>query len=161
MDAISEQDQTSAEGPWPWDKREELLCSLRLKWRPLGRITLDGSGKPRFPGAATEPGLYRFRIRVVGGIESNYIGETDNIRRRFGNYRNPGPRQQTSLRINRVLSDHLRAGSEISVAVAEEVWIENERGKARADLNRKSLRRLFENFALAVEQASEVESLNR
>jgi hypothetical protein len=67
----------------------------------------------------------------------------------------------TSLRINQVLLFNLAAGAEISVASAQEVWVEAREGKAVADLNRSSLRRLFENFALAVEQASDIESLNR
>ena len=39
-----------------------------------------------------------------------YIGESDNLRRRLaGNYRNPGPSRQTSLRINKELREHLSA----------------------------------------------------
>jgi len=115
----------------------------------------------KFPAVGSVPGLYRVRVRTREGGESYYVGESDNVQRRFGNYRNPGPTQQTNLRLNRLFRELLTAGGEISIALAEEVWIEASHGRAKADLTRKSLRCLFENFALAVEQVSEVESLNR
>ncbi len=49
----------------------------------------------------------------------DYIGETDNLRRRLSsNYRNPGPSQQTSLRINRLLREHLGRGGAVKLWVA-------------------------------------------
>lgn len=146
---------------WAWDANEELTCALRLKWKPTGRVVMDQSGKPRFPAVPAAPGLYRLRLRTSEGKESKYIGESDNIQRRFGNYRNPGPTQQTSLRINKVVRELLTSGGQISVSVAQDVWIKSTQGESQADLSRKAVRCLFENFALSLEGASEVESLNR
>jgi hypothetical protein len=127
----------------------------------LGRVIVDEKGKLKFPRVPARPGLYRFKLRAAGDAESVYIGESDNVQRRFGHYRTPGPGQRTNLRLNDLFREILNAGGQISVAIAQEIWIEASHGRAQADLSRKSLRCLFENFALAVEQASEVESLNR
>ena len=107
------------------------------------------------------PGLYRLRLRTSDGIESNYVGQSDSLRRRFFHYRNPGPTQSTNIRLNQLVRDLLSGGGEVSLATAHEIWVQTDQGAARADLNRGSLRRLFENLALAVEQASDIDSLNR
>jgi len=146
---------------YSWDKEEELRCSLSLRWKPIGRVLLDETGKLRFPTMPEGPGLYRLRLRTSDGIESNYVGQSDSLRRRFFHYRNPGPTQPTNIRLNQLIRDLLSGGGEVSVATAHEVWVQAEQGVARADLNRGSLRRLFENLALAVEQASDIDSLNR
>lgn len=146
---------------WDWDSEEQLSCSLRLTWRPIGRITLDESGKPRFPAVASVPGLYRLRLRTSEGHDSNYVGESDNLRRRFGNYRNPGPTQQTSLRINRLIRDVLSSGGQISMAIADEARLVAVGQAEQSDLKQKSARRLFENFAISIGGAVDVESLNR
>ena len=146
---------------YPWDKEEELRCSLRLRWKPRGKVSIDEKGKLRFPLMDEKPGVYRLRLRSVEGVESNYVGQSDNLRRRFFHYRNPGPTQATNLRLNRLIRELLAFGGEASVAIPSEVWIEAEQGNARADLSRASLRQLFERSALAVEQASDIDSLNR
>jgi hypothetical protein len=146
---------------YSWDKEEELRCSLSLRWKPIGRVLLDEKGKLRFPIMPEGPGLYRLRLKTSDGIESNYVGQSDSLRRRFFHYRNPGPTQVTNIRLNQLIRDLLSRGGEVSVATAYDVWVRTEQGAARADLNRGSLRRLFENLALAVEQASDIDSLNR
>lgn len=115
----------------------------------------------RFPEVEKSPRLYRLRMRSKDGKESVYIGESDNLRRRFGNYRNPGASQQTSLRINALLKSSIEGGGEISVAVADEVRIGDDISNESAGLSQKSIRRLFENFAVSSSCGSEVESLNR
>jgi hypothetical protein len=85
--------------PYSWDQEEELRCSLRLRWKPMGRVLLDEKGKLRFPNMPEVPGLYRLRLRTSSGIESNYVGQSDSLRRRFFHYRNPGPTQSTNIRL--------------------------------------------------------------
>lgn len=107
------------------------------------------------------PALYRLSIRL-GGNEAVYIGETDNLSRRFGNYRNPGPSQQTSKRIHAKLKDALKAGAEIAVAVVlGGAWIDWGKGQQEADLSSKIIRCLFENAAIADGGSQQVEMLNR
>jgi hypothetical protein len=76
-----------------------MECKLGMQWNPIGRVAHGDGGRLLFPEVAQVPAIYRFRILGSGG-EALYVGETDNLARRFGNYRNPGPTQQTSLRIN-------------------------------------------------------------
>jgi hypothetical protein len=124
-------------------------------------VVLDGAGKLQFPPAPTSGGLYRFKTKYPDGRLAVYIGESDNLRRRFTGYRNPGPTQQTSLRINTWLRELLSSGGEISVALVDHATMSGEAGAAVADFSQKSVRRLFEQLAISVEHASEIESLNR
>jgi len=146
--------------PFEWDKPEELKCALELVWTPIGRVSLDNNDRLILPVVPKIPGLYRFRIGEHSGAV--YVGETDNLRRRFGNYRNPGPSQQTSLRINRSLREGLKSNAEIGVAVVTETaWLSNDIGRAPVDLSIKSVRRMFENFAMSAGLAQDIEQLNR
>lgn len=144
-----------------WDIVEPRACSLRLRWTARGQVLSDGNRKLRFPSVPASPGLYRLRTRRKNGSQSVYIGESENLSRRFGNYRNPGPSQQTSLRINRFLIQLLSDNGEISVSVAEDAAITIADIHQIADFSDASIRRLFENFALLFEQADDLERLNR
>jgi hypothetical protein len=131
---------------------------IRLQWHDGGTVTLGANGKPMFGGLEETPGLYRMTLAggVTGSRPRVYIGETDNLRRRLhGNYRNPGPRQQTSLRINALLREHLGAGGAVGLAVATTatVWLNG--AEQPLDLTRKAGRLLAENAALVVSQATD------
>ncbi len=122
---------------------------LRLQWLDGGVVTLDGSGKPAFDVLDSIPGLYR--MTLTGGALDRpqiYIGESDNLNRRSGNYRNPGAGQQTSLRINALLREHLDRGGQVSLAVmtTATMWLAGE--ERPWDLTRKAGRLLAENAAL-------------
>jgi hypothetical protein len=117
-----------------------------LVWQPTGRVVLDTAGKLLFPRVDAAPGMYRLSLAGAGGTTGRvYVGETDNLRRRLaGNYRNPGPTQQTSMRVNAVLRDHLAGGGtvELAIATAAVVYLE---GQSRPlDLTRKAGRLLAE-----------------
>jgi hypothetical protein len=147
--------------PWDWDQREEVMCALRLNWVPKGRLLLDPQNKVQFPQAPAAGGLYRFKTRYPDGRFAIYIGESENLKRRFSNYRNPGPDQQTNLRINAWLMELLSGGGEISVAIVEDARMTTRRGETNADFSVKSIRRLFEQLAISLEHASDIETLNR
>jgi hypothetical protein len=144
-----------------WDKEIDHNCSVQLRWIPKGRVVLDDDGKLRFPKVNSVAGLYRMRTRHAENRAALYVGESDNLSRRFGNYRNPGPTQQTSLRINRFLSDLLAAGGEVSVSLAAEAKLGIGATAQIVDFADKPVRRLFENLAIVLEQATEIENLNR
>ena len=122
---------------------------------------LDDQSKVQFPPVPTTGGLYRLKTQYPDGRFALYIGETENLKRRFSNYRNPGPTQQTSLRINAWLKEMLSSGGEISVAIVEDARMTTKRGETDADFSVKSIRRLFEQLAISLEHASEIETLNR
>ena len=140
---------------------EEQVASLRLRWALLGQLALDGSDKLAFPKGSNSPGLYKFCIAQSGVVRRIYIGESDNLARRFSHYRNPGPSQQTNIRMNRILTDHLREGAVLSVlTITQDCWTVMASEEIRANLSSKLVRRMFEHFAAAMHNDSEVQLLN-
>lgn len=123
---------------------------VQLRWLDAGIVTLDGGGKPTFGRLEEAPGLYRmtFTLTAADVRPRVYIGETDSLRRRLsGNYRNPGARQQTSLRINALLREHLAAGGRVDVALATMATLWLDGVERPLDLTRKAGRLLAENAA--------------
>ena len=144
-----------------WDTNKIVTCSLGMEWCPIGQVQLDKIGRIVFPDVKKTPALYRFRIRK-SRKEKMYIGETVNLKRRFGNYRNPGSSQQTSKRINKILVTMLKEGAEISVSVMMSgAWVDKGNGQEVLDLSSKVARCFLENAAILEEHALDVESLNK
>ncbi|MCF8527295.1 MAG: hypothetical protein K9G24_05825 [Candidatus Nanopelagicales bacterium] len=131
---------------------DPVTVSVAFTWLDAGSVVLDKTGKLRFPGLPPVPGLYRMALH--SGNESIrtrwYIGESDNLRRRSGNYRNPGGRQHTSIRINSILTRHLQEGGTVSLAIAVAASVDMGSGAGALDLTRKAARLLAENAALGV-----------
>lgn len=124
-------------------------------------MLLDAGGKLLFPSAPPKPGLYRFRIRAPER-EERYVGEADDLRRRFQHYRTPGPTQATNIRLNERFSHAPNQGAKIAVAiVVASAWIRREDSLEQADLALKTVRRLFESLALVAENDTLITSLNR
>lgn len=135
--------------------------SIDMQWKQLGMLALDQDSKLAFPDAPTAPALYRLRLIGPSGTR-HYVGEAVNLKRRFGNYRNPGPTQATSLRINDLLLEHLRAGDEVVVDTILSGMTLLIAGKpATIDLSDKATRRLLEQAALVADHATDIDSLNR
>jgi hypothetical protein len=111
---------------------------------------------------STSPGLYRFRISKFDGGAAIYVGETDNLQRRFAHYRNPGPTQATNLRLNAFFLAVISSGGRIEVdIVIDKAWLTWSDVEVKADFRRKSFRRLFENLVLSAERADSIEDLNK
>lgn len=130
-----------------------------LQWTHAGCIELDHLDKPTFVTLPAGPGLYRMTLTgAPGQVRPRiYIGESVNLAHRLaGNYRNPGGTQQTSLRINALLRQHLGSGGRVDLALASTatVYVKAEDGitaaPVRADLSRQSSRLLAENAALVL-----------
>lgn len=77
-----------------------------------------------------------------------YVGETEKMRRRAYHYRNPCPRQKTSLRINALLREELSRATRVTLATVANPRIEIDGKMIKADFSRKPHRLLFENAAL-------------
>lgn len=130
--------------PPPLDRIE---CHLTMAWQEIGAIKVAEDGRLVFPDIGKAPGLYRITIRQGTGHEV-YIGEATNLRRRFHNYRSPGPTQETSKRINDLLLKVLAEGAEVGVAVALAATVDSGHGPEPADLTSKVVRCLAENAAI-------------
>ena len=115
-------------------------------WQTLGRVGLDNDGRLVLPSPPRAPGLYRFRLR--GDAPSVYVGETDQLPRRFTHYRNPEQSQRTNVRLNDRMHEHIAAGGTVDVDVCTEAWIEVGSEREVLDLSRKSHRMLAEEAAL-------------
>jgi hypothetical protein len=93
--------------------------------------------------------------------EAIYIGESENLARRFRSYSSPGPSQQTSLRLNARFRRALYEGAEIGVAIAiKGICIGAAGAQVAADFASKAVRRLFESAAIVQGRGATVESLN-
>ena len=148
--------------PHPWDaEARKLLFGAGMTWRPLGRVERDESGRLVLPAAPSLPGIYCFRVRQ-SQAERRYIGESDNLARRFANYRTPGSSQPTNIRINTLLLEALGTGAEVSASiVVDGAWINWGKEPLKLDLSSKAGRRLLENAAILESGAIEIEMLNR
>lgn len=74
---------------------ESVRVTVSFDWAEVGSIGLDAEGKLAFPSLPREPGMYKLMISEADGTTATYIGEADELRRRFAHYRNPGPTQPT------------------------------------------------------------------
>lgn len=101
-----------------------------------------------FPALPKAAGIYRLTFSGLSDHPRIYIGESDNLRRRAGHYRNPGPTQQTSQRIHHELLAHLAAGGTVTMAVATSAEIDGR--SAVLPLARKTARVLTEHAALGL-----------
>jgi hypothetical protein len=141
--------------------QNELAGKLTLNWQDTGSVTLDPSGKLAFPSVSQVGGLYCFRIHRTDGKPCLYIGESDNLNRRFGGYRNPGPTQETNKRINAFLKEVISNKGKVSVSIGSEAFLECAGDRRPADFSVKNVRRLFESFAISLENAEDIDHLNR
>ncbi len=134
---------------------EQLNTSY--SWVELGALKLDQNSKIVFPEVESRPGIYRFRM-LRNGRSSIYIGESENLYRRFGHYRNPGPSQATNIRINKILVNAMHDGVLVYVdVIVDTAWISGE----AADLSRKVERTLLESAAIIRSDSDQVTMLNR
>lgn len=137
-------------------------CSSRSKRHGNGLAPLSSMARAgRFPSVSVAPGLYRLRLIDPSGSHV-YIGETDNLQRRFAHYRNPGPTQATNVRINEIVRAHLAAGHAVELdVIGSDVALCLGANHQHLVLSDKVSRRLLEYAALVVGGAIDVESLNR
>jgi hypothetical protein len=145
--AAADRGQRDAE--FGFDEIGELVGGLP----PSGVVVLDGDDKPTFPRLSASYGLYR--LAFTGPASRVYIGETENLHRRLStNYRNPGPSQQTSTRINALLREHLTLGGTVSLAVTTAATVVIDDRERPVDLSTKAGRLLAESAALVHAQTT-------
>ena len=140
---------------------QSVRIRLEFHWQLLGRVRPDDGGRLAFPSAPRRPGLYRFRL-TGEGASRHYVGETDELQRRFQHYRTPGKSQQTNIRMNAVFREHLAAGGSIELdIVVDRIDVVVGAEPVSVDLGNKAMRRLLEHAALVDEAAAGAILLNR
>ncbi|MCB1466062.1 MAG: hypothetical protein KDK08_02655 [Rhizobiaceae bacterium] len=139
----------------------DVRITIAMQWKRLGVVVIDEDGKLSFPAAPRLPALYRLRLIGAAGVR-HYIGEAVDLHRRFGNYRNPGPTQKTSIRINEALRSHLASGDHVEVdLIARNIELSIGGADITFNLADKATRRLLEQAAVVANAAIDIESLNR
>ncbi|VXB05136.1 hypothetical protein [Aeromicrobium sp. 9AM] len=134
---------------------DTVAATVSFSWRTAGSVTLDPAGIPCFPALPHVPGLYRFDFEPLSGdsLPSIYIGESIDLAKRVGNYRNAKTdrsRQRTSRRIHKELVSHLSHGGSVTLSIASSASLGV--GGAQMDLRWTSARRMAENAAVLLAQ---------
>lgn len=131
-------------------------------WQPCGLVTL-AEGKLLFPRAPSTPGVYRLTFQDDRGQDAGvYVGEADLLRRRFQQYRTPGPSQQTNLRLNPFMVNTLATGGRIAVEVAVAARFTSADGsEIPLDLTWKAARVLVERASEVTERITGAVVLNK
>jgi hypothetical protein len=131
------------------------IC-YRFDWEHRGEARLTDDGRPLLPRLPKTGGVYRMTF-VSEGRSTIYVGESGDLNKRAYHYRNPGPRQKTSLRINGLLREELPRGVRVDVHTVANPSMEIDQMEVVVDFSSKPTRLLFENAAL-VELASRTEA---
>ena len=117
------------------------------RWNEIGVVSLGLDDKLVLPDTAHVPAIYRFRL-TDGGTTSVYIGESEDISRRFGQYRTPESSQRTNIRVNKWISDCIKAGDRLEVAVVAEAVLRVGESCEQLDLGSRTSRLLVEEHLL-------------
>jgi hypothetical protein len=134
--------------------------TLEWEFRSLGDVRLDDGGL-RFPKVSAKPGVYRFTFRATNAMTHVYIGEAEQLGRRFQHYRTPGPTQPTNLRLNQLSTQVLSQGGSLSVEILTEAHlIDDNGGRTEVDLAWKPGRVMVEAAALLTARAANWRLLN-
>lgn len=119
---------------------------VRGSWHDAGGIAII-DGALSFPTVPAAPAVYRFVFKTSDDVESVYVGESVDVRRRMRNYRRPSPRQQTSTRIHYLLRARLEDGESVTLGLLDDIGLQGER-RFQAELASKAIRVLVEHAAL-------------
>ena len=139
----------------------EVVVSVEFQWQGLGAMKRDERGFLAFPPTPCRPGLYRFRL-CGNGAARHYVGETEDLRRRFQHFRTPGRTQQTNIRLNSQCQEHMAGGGEIEVdIVVDKVEVTTAGTALDVGLADETMRRLLERAAMIRDAAAGIELLNR
>ena len=142
---------------------ESMSVILNFEWTKIGSVEILTGTDLVFPEAPSSPGVYRF----TSGNQI-YIGESSNLRRRFGGFRRPGgspdtKAPRTNRRVNRWLLNVLGESSVSDVSV--EICVGGRFGVDRIsgsplDLEVHSGRLLIENAAITEARSLGFELIN-
>ena len=114
------------------------------------RRGVDRQDQAAVPPRPEEPGIYRLTFRPTSGADLVYIGEANQLRRRFTGYRTPGSKQPTNQRINAVMQWVIDNGGTVELETATQIRVDIDGREVVTDLAHRPYRLLAENAALVV-----------
>lgn len=135
-----------------------MKITVECKWAEAGPVRLV-DGMLQMPVLPEDAGVYQWVFRH-GDRERRYVGEAASLRGRFQQYRTPGRRQSTNLRMNDRARRVLEAGGTVVVLTTTDVTVVRGVRRSELDLSSKHARCLVENAALVDLLASAGEIIN-
>lgn len=139
-----------------------LSLSVQWAWQHAGQLELS-AGKLAFPPTPRAAGIYRMTLFDAAQQRLGaYVGETDELPRRFQHYRTPGPSQQTNVRMNEIIVRSLLLGGQVMIDIVTEAQVVLPDGTSTTlDLTDKAARTLVERAVEVVERAGRGSMYNR
>jgi hypothetical protein len=124
-----------------------MHIEIYFEWLDVGGVVLEAA-QLRFPVVGYVPGVYALDL----GDKRMYVGEADQLQRRFQQYRTPGGspdtlRPNTNRRVNRAIASRLSVG-EVGVSVCKTADIIHLGRRSALDLRSKTSRLLVESAAV-------------
>jgi predicted GIY-YIG superfamily endonuclease len=116
-------------------------------WSEIGVTSLGPDSTLGMPDPGHVPGIYRFRL-TGSKRPSVYIGESEDVSRRFGQYGNPERSQRTNVRLNARMKAHIEVGGIVEVAIVTEAVLRLAECHEPLDLGRRTSRLLVEEHLL-------------
>lgn len=143
----------------PDQNEKPVVLNMTFSWRQLGNIFIDQKDRLAFPKTPLGPAIYRFTLKQGDNAEY-YIGETEEVSRRFQHYRTPSVTQRTNQRLNSHMMECLRKHGSVEIAVIECATTKTGNSKEPLDLTEKLQRRLIEHAAIVSAQRENLSVLN-
>jgi hypothetical protein len=107
------------------------------------------------------PAVYHWAVYEKKILRKVYIGEAENLRKRIGQYFNPGPTQSTNLRLNAILQKDNDAGLCVRLEVLQVVpTYLNDIYICDGRFSDQYVRKMMENLTLADSDVTQYEILN-
>ena len=133
-----------------------MIFTGNIQWDDCGDVYLGAKDELQFPELDSLPGVYLFRLDD-GKKTEVYIGETDNMKRRATQYRNPGSSQTTNINLNKIMKNNLKSGGRITIYLMNLITVEID-GRIIGGLDDKYVRRFLENAAIlhAIQQGDQL-----
>ncbi len=133
-----------------------MIFTGNIQWDDCGDVYLGAKDELQFPELDSLPGVYLFRLDD-GKKTEVYIGETDNMKRRATQYRNPGSSQTTNINLNKIMKNNLKSGGRITIYLMNLMTVEVD-GRIIGGLDDKYVRRFLENAAIlhAIQQGDQL-----
>lgn len=166
LSGLEEHDHKPTKSTLEWDDvlkpgaaEAPIALQLTFDWRLLGNVFVDQKDRLTFPRTPIGPAIYRLTL-MQGDRAEYYIGETDEISRRFQHYRTPGVTQRTNQRLNTLMTECLENGGSVEVAVIKIATMKLDAAPEPLNFTEKLQRRLIEHAAIVSVQRANQPVLN-